>query len=324
MGQEVSATSVIMHPEHYRLTADGEVDWEELREKARQFKPRIIWSGGTAYTKIFAWEKYREIADETGAYFVADISHIGGLVAGGVHPSPVPWADVVMTTTHKSLRGPRGAMIMVTARGTEKDPELIKKIDKGVFPGVQGGPHMETVAALAVALEEAARPEFAEYAKQVVANAKTLAEELKTAGFKLVGNGTENHMVWMDLTDKGIDGWTAAAALEAAGLVTNRQAIPGDSRPAYYPSGLRLGTPAVTTRGMKETEMKKVAELIGLGIGAAKRESGGIGNAGGETADKAADQAARKAYKQKISNDPELVKIAGQVRELAQKFPVPE
>lgn len=184
MGQSVSVTNIVMPAVHYGLTPDGEINWKELEELALKHKPKIIWAGGTAYTRIFQWKKYAEIANKVGAYFVADISHIGGLVAGGAHPSPVPYAHIVMTTTHKTLRGPRGAMILVTDRGLKKDPELAKKIDSAVFPGVQGGPHMETIASLAVALAEADGIAFKKYSQQIVKNAKALANELRNP-FKL-------------------------------------------------------------------------------------------------------------------------------------------
>jgi glycine hydroxymethyltransferase len=325
MGQEVSVTSVIMNPEYYHLTADGEINWKELEEQAQKYRPRIIWAGGTAYTKFFDWKRYESIAKQTGAYFVADISHIGGLVAGGVHPSPVPFADVVMTTTHKSLRGPRGALIMVTEKGLKRDPDLPKKIDKAVFPGVQGGPHMETVAAILVAAQEAAEPGFGIYARQVVDNAKMLAEELKTKGYKLVGGGTENHMVWVDLSAKGIDGWAAAWVLETIGLIANRQTVPEENRSAYYPSGLRLGTPAATTRGMKEKEMKQIAAWIDIGIGTAICNYGSLLlDMGGPTSDKEADQTARKEFKKRISEDKDLESVRLEVEAVCRSFPVPD
>lgn len=324
MGQNVSVTKRLMASSHYNLTSEGEVNWEELEAKAAECKPRIIWAGGTAYTKVFDWKRFRQVADKCGAVFVADISHIGGLVAGGAHPSPVEFADLIMTTTHKSLRGPRGAVIMVTETGLKHDPGLEQKIDKAVFPGVQGGPHMEIVAAILVAMQEAARPEFRDYAMQVVANAQTLAEELKRHKFKLVGGGTENHMVWVDLTEKGIDGWAAAWALEAVGLITNRQTVPEETNSAYYPSGLRLGTPAVTTRGMKEPEMVRIAELIGLGIGTAICNYGGLlVDMGGPTPEKEVDQAARKEFKQRIFQDNDFKEIRERVLRLCQAFPVP-
>ncbi|TSC87994.1 MAG: glycine hydroxymethyltransferase, partial [Microgenomates group bacterium Gr01-1014_16] len=259
MGQTVSITSEYMNAIHNGLTPDGEINWEELENLAIKHHPRIIWSGGTGYTRIFQWAKYAEIADRVGAYFVADISHIGGLVAGGAHPSPVPFAHLVMTTTHKTLRGPRGAMILVTEKGLTKDPQLAAKIDKAVFPGVQGGPHMENIASLAVALAEAQLPQFAQYAKQIVKNSQFLAHELITNNYKLIGNGTQNHMLWIDLRNQNIDGWTVAWGLESAGIIANRQTVPDETGSPYFPSGLRMGTPAVTTRGMKETEMKMIA-----------------------------------------------------------------
>lgn len=256
-----------------------------------------------------------------GAYFVADISHIGGLVAGGAHPSPVPFAHMVMTTTHKTLRGPRGAMIMVTDKGMAKDPELAAKIDKAVFPGVQGGPHMENVAALAVALSEAATPAFRKYSRQIVANARTLAAELSAAGYRLVGGGSENHMVWVDLTDRPIDGWTAAWGLEFAGIIANRQTVPRETRSPYYPSGLRLGTPAVTSRGMKEREMKQIAGWIDETLhyleSVAATRYPDIGSAA-----RAADQAARKRFKVEMAADPRLLGIARRVKSLCRRFPV--
>lgn len=309
MGQDASITNEYMKSMHYGMTPQGEIDWEELERLAIKYKPRIIWSGGTGYTKIFKWERYAEIAKRVGAYFVADISHIGGLVAGGAHPSPVPFADVVMTTTHKTLRGPRGAMIMA------KDPEIAKKIDSAVFPGVQGGPHMENIAALAVALEETQRPQFKAYSEQIVKNAQVIAKELLRKDYLLVGGGTENHMIWIDLSNKGLDGWAAAWALEFAGIIANRQTVPNERKSPYYPSGLRLGTPAATTRGMKEPEMKMIARWIDEVVANTKF-------AGNEDRDK--DQAARKKFKEEMKNEPGLVKIREEVKELCQEFPVPE
>lgn len=321
MGQRTSITSEYMRAVHYGLTSEGEVDWEELEAAAVKHKPRVIWSGGTGYTKVFDWERYARIADSVGAYFVADMSHIGGLVAGGVHPSPVPFAHVVMTTTHKTLRGSRGAMIMVTERGREKDGELGDRIDRAVFPGIQGGPHMENVAGLAVALGEAAGAEFREYAKQVVTNARVLAEELKKRNFELVGAGTENHMIWIDLSGKGVDGWTVAWGLEYAGMVANRQTVPGEKKSAYYPSGLRLGTPAVTSRGMKEKEMEIIAGYIDEVTNHLMEVVGQrYGEIGSE--DRERDQGGRKRFKEEMKSDAKLLRMAAEVKELCKKFPV--
>lgn len=318
MGQEASFTSKYYRAEYYHLTTEGEIDWDELYKKAREIKPKIIWAGGTGYTKIFKWEKYAEIADEVGAYFVADISHIAGLVAGGAHPSPVPFAHVVMTTTHKTLRGPRGAMIMVTKKGLEKDSELPAKIDKSVFPGHQGGPHMNKIAGIAVALKEASTPVFKKYAAQIVHNAKALASELKKYGFTLVGDGSENHMVWLDLRNKGIEGWHAHVTLEMVNIYGNKQTIPNDPRPPYYPSGYRLGTPAITTRGMKEADMKTIAGFINEGIEIARKfNDPRIGSKNKEE-----DQGGRKAFKEKTGKSKEIAWLKKKVVAFAKVFPV--
>lgn len=322
MGQEVSVTRLVMRAVHYGLTPGGEIDWQQLEKLALEHKPKIIWAGGTAYTKIFQWQKYADVADKVGAYFVADVSHIGGLIAGGAHPSPVPYAHIVMTTTHKTLRGPRGAMIMVTQRGLDKDPELAVRIDKAVFPGVQGGPHMENIAALAVALDEAKTLKFKKYSQQIVKNAKALAHELLTMNYELIGGGTDNHMIWIDLTNKDIDGWTAAWALEYAGIIANRQTVPDEKKSPYYPSGLRLGTPAVTTRGMKELQMKQIAKWIDEVLQRTKIRVGKDGADIGSH-DKDKDQAARKRFKEEIKADKRLTYVAQEVRELCERFPCP-
>ena len=322
MGWQASITGEYRQAVHYHLDKSGEVDWAELLELAKKHHPKVIWSGGTGYTRIFNWAKYAQIANKVGAYFVADVSHIGGLIAGGAHPSPVPYAHLVMTTTHKTLRGSRGALIMVTQKGLEKDSSLAKKVDMAVFPGVQGGPHMETIAGIAVCLEEASTSKFKKYSQQIVKNAKALSYELSTMNYELIGGGTENHMIWIDLTNKGVDGWTAAWALEFAGIIANRQTVPGDTRSPYYPSGLRLGTPAVTTRGMGEKEMRiigvwidTVISHLSLVVGHNYQE---IGNE-----DKARDQAGRKRFKQEMANDKQLLKIASEVKSLCRRFPTP-
>lgn len=322
MGQEVSVTRIVMKAVHYGLTPNGEIDWEQLEKLATEYKPKIIWAGGTAYTRIFQWEKYAAIADKVGAYFVADVSHIGGLIAGEAHPSPVPYAHVVMTTTHKTLRGPRGAMILVTQRGLDKDPDLNKKIDSAVFPGVQGGPHMETIAGIAVCLAEAQSVSFKKYSLQIVENAKALANELSTMNYELIGGGTANHMVWIDLTNKNIDGWAAAWALEYAGIIANRQTVPDEKKSPYYPSGLRLGTPAVTTRGMKEPEMKQIANWINeIIINVQYSIFNKYPDIGSSDKDK--DQDARRRFKTEMIGDKKLLGIAKEVKELCRWFPIP-
>src|SRR3990172_647066 len=250
----------------YELDKDGTLDYGAIEKLAQKEKPKIIVCGFTAYPRIIDFARFSQIADSVGAYLLADISHIAGLVAAGVHPSPVPYAHVVMTTTHKTLRGPRGAMIMVTDRGLKKDPELAEKIDKAVFPGLQGGPHDNQTAAIAVTLKEASIPAFKKYAAQIVRNSKALASALSGFGFNLSGGGSDNHLILIDLRNKNVNGAVGAIALEVAGIVVNKNSVPFDTNPPFYPSGIRLSTPAITTRGMKEAEMKKIAGWINAAI----------------------------------------------------------
>jgi glycine hydroxymethyltransferase len=261
-GWKASLTGQVFRSIPYHVKKDGYLDLEEVEKLAKEHKPKLIWCGATAYVREFPFEEMGKIADEVGAYFVADIAHIAGLVAGGVHKSPVPYVHIITTTTHKTLRGPRGAMIMVTEKGLKKDPELAQKIDKSIFPKLQGGPHENAIAGIAVALKEAMQPEFREYAKQIVRNAKALAGSLMENGMDLVTGGTDNHMILVDLRNKNVTGKEAELALDKAGITVNKNMIPHDPRTPFDPSGIRLGTPAVTTRGMKEKEMKRVGEMI--------------------------------------------------------------
>jgi len=238
------------------------LDYNEIEKLAKKKKPKLIWVGATAYPRFFDWKKLGKIADSVAAYLCADIAHIAGLVIVGAHPSPVPFVHIVTTTTHKTLRGPRGGMIMATGKGLKKDSELAQKIDKAVFPGLQGGPHENNIAAIAVCLKEASTPAFKKYGKQVVKNSKVLASELLKYGFNLVTGGTDNHLILIDLNNKGILGKEAQNRLEKAGITVNKNSIPFDPNPPFNPSGIRLGTPAITTRGMKEKEMKKIAFWI--------------------------------------------------------------
>ncbi|KPJ55386.1 serine hydroxymethyltransferase [Parcubacteria bacterium DG_72] len=238
------------------------INYEQIEKLVKNNKPKLIWVGATAYPRIFDWERFSKIADSAGAYLAADIAHIAGLVTAGVHPSPVPYVHIITTTTHKTLRGPRGGIIMVTKKGIEKDEELAQKIDKAIFPGLQGGPHENSIAAIAVCLRQASTPEFRQYAEQVVVNAKVLAEEFLKYGFNLITGGTDNHLILIDLQNKNILGAEAQERLEYAGITTNKNSIPFDPNPPFKPSGLRLGTPAITTRGMEEQEMKKIAYWI--------------------------------------------------------------
>lgn len=262
-GWKVSATGQWFHGVQYDVDrASGRVDLDHVRDLARAYRPKIIICGGTAIPRTIDFPGFAEIATEVGAVLVADISHIAGLVAGGAHPSPIGYAPVITTTTHKTLRGPRGAMIMSTA-------DHAKAIDRAVFPGLQGGPHNQTTAAIAVALHEAAQPSFSDYAHAVVANAQVLAAELINRGYQLVSGGTDNHLILIDLTSKGVGGKVAAKALDRAGLVTNYNTVPYDPRPPFDPSGLRLGTPALTSRGIGTDRMPMIAEWLDRGVSAA-------------------------------------------------------
>lgn len=231
------------------------LDYDAIKKIAVQEKPKLIQCGYTAYPRVIDFKAFREIADETGAYFMVDMAHIAGLIAGEAHPSPVPHADVVTSTTHKTLRGPRGAIILC------KEKYAIS-IDKAVFPGLQGGPLDHVIAAKAVCFKEAMQPSFKEYAKQIVKNAKALADELMKFGFKLVSGGTDNHLILIDLTTKGMTGKEAQELLDKVGITTNKNTIPYDTRKPFITSGLRLGTPPLTTRGMKEGEMREIAGMI--------------------------------------------------------------
>lgn len=246
----------------YGVKKDSRIDYEGMARIAKKEKPGLIWAGTTAYSRIIDWKFFRKAADSVGAYLVADIAHIAGLVVAGVHPSPVPYAHIVTTTTHKTLRGPRGGIIMVTPSGLKKDSEIISKIDKAVFPGLQGGPHEHQIAGIAVCLHECSTKSYQKYGKQVVKNADILARELVKLGFDLVSGGTDNHLMVIDLRNKGISGQDAQDILDKAGITVNKNAIPFDPNPPFRPSGIRLGTPAITTRGMKEKQMKMIAFWI--------------------------------------------------------------
>ncbi|MEK7735926.1 MAG: serine hydroxymethyltransferase, partial [Nitrospirota bacterium] len=233
----------------------GYIDYDEVRRLAVKNKPKMILVGASAYSRTLDFKTFSEIAKEAGAYLTADIAHIAGLVAAGIHPSPVPYADFVTTTTHKTLRGPRGGMIMCRA-------EYAKAIDKMIFPGIQGGPLVHVIAAKAVAFKEALNDGFKEYQKKVIENAKKLADELIKRGFRIISGGTDNHLMLVDLANKGITGKKAEEALDKAGITVNKNSIPYDERPPAITSGMRLGTPCVTTRGMGEAEMTDIAEII--------------------------------------------------------------
>src|ERR1700729_1404934 len=265
-GSPASVTGKWFRPVHYGVRREtGRVDMDEVRELALKERPKIIICGGTAIPRTIDYPAFAAIAGEVDAILVADIAHIAGLIAGGAHPSPVGHAPVITTTTHKTLRGPRGAMIMSTA-------EYASALDKAVFPGLQGGPHNHTTAAIAVALREAAQPSFRRYAAQVVANAVALASALQARGYDLVSGGTDNHLLLVDLTSKGIGGKPAAKGLDKAGIEVNFNAVPYDRRRPFDPSGIRLGTPAITTRGLTEEHMPQLAAWMDEAITAAVKD----------------------------------------------------
>lgn len=314
-GSPVSISGKYYKTVSYTLGKDGLLDYNELERLALAEKPKIIVCGFTAYPRVIDFKKFGQIADKIGAYLLADISHITGLVIAGVHPSPVPYSHIVMTTTHKTLRGPRGAIIMVTEKGLKKDSELGSKIDKAVFPGLQGGPHDNQTAAVAVCLKEASSLLFKRYGQQIVANAKKLADALINYDFNLVSGGTDNHLMLIDLRNKKVNGAIAALALEVAGIVLNKNAVPFDTMPPFYPSGIRLGTPAITTRGMREKEMVKVAQWLDRAIGEVKGEQ--LPNTKEERIE------FMRKFRAQVVKTKKLLAIANEVKILCQKFPVP-
>ncbi len=314
-GATVSMSGRYFKSVQYELGKDGKLDYDKIEKLAIKEKPKIIICGTTAYPRKIDFKRFSIIANKIGAYLLADISHITGLIIGGVHQSPVDYVDIITTTTHKTLRGPRGAMIMVTQKGLRKDPKLAAKIDKAVFPGLQGGPHDNQTAGIAVALKEASTQQFKKYAKQVIKNAKKLADELKKYNFDLVSKGTDNHLLLIDLTKKEVNGAVAALALETGGIVVNKNAIPNDTMPPFFPSGLRLGTPAITTRGMREKEMIKIAKWINEIINICPKPK--LPN------DKKERAMLWKKIKEEIKKDKRLLKISKEVKLMCLKFPLP-
>ena len=255
-GHKVSISGKYYNTAQYGVNEDGYIDYDEVRTLAKKHKPKLIWAGFSAYSRIVDWKKFKKISEEVGAILVADIAHVAGLVATGIYPSPVGIADVVTTTTHKTLRGPRGAMIMCKQ-------EYAEQIDKAIFPGLQGGPHNHVTAGIAVALKEASTEEFQTYTEDIVKNARELSKILMKNDFDIISGGTDNHMFLVDVVKRfNLAGQEASVALEKAGIVINKNAIPNDPRKPWDPSGLRIGTPSITTRGMKEKDMKKVSEFI--------------------------------------------------------------
>ena len=285
MGSPVNFSGILYRVVPYGVSEKTEtIDYDEIERLAEQHRPRLIIAGASAYPRIIDYERFRKIADQVGAYLMVDMAHIAGLVAAGMHPSPVPYSDFVTTTTHKTLRGPRGGMVLCRA-------EHAKTVDSKVFPGMQGGPLMHVIAAKAVALKEALTPEFKLYQEQIVKNAKMLAQRLMNKGFRLVSGGTDNHLMLVDLRKSELTGKVAQETLDKARITVNRNTVPFDTRSPFVTSGIRIGTPAVTTRGMKENEMELIADLI-------VRALDNVGNEG------------------------ELRSVADEVGQLCRKFPV--
>jgi glycine hydroxymethyltransferase len=285
-GWKVNFSGRFYDAHHYGVDKETHlIDYDEVRRVAKEVKPKVIFCGASAYPRTIDFERFAEIAEEVGAKLVADIAHISGLVAAGVHPSPVPVADVVSSTTHKTLRGPRGGLLMCKE-------EYAKDIDRAVFPALQGGPHMHAIAALAIAFKEALQPDFKDYAAQIVSNARAMADAFNERGFDLVSGGTDNHLLLVDVTGRGSTGKIASTAMAKAGIVCNANSIPFDERSPFDPSGIRIGTPSVTTRGMKEDEMRQIVAWT--------------------------DEAIANA-----DDDAVLERIRGEVEELCGEFPVP-
>ncbi|MBI5045218.1 MAG: hypothetical protein HZC02_04790 [Candidatus Levybacteria bacterium] len=301
---------------HYNLGKDGILDYDAIEEQVLKEKPALLICGFTAYPRKINFKRFGEIADKAGCYLMADVSHITGLIVAGVHPTPVPYAHIVTTTTHKTLRGPRGALIMVTQKGLKKNPDLPKQIETAIIPGLQGGPHDNQTAAIAVCLREAATPKFKKYGEQIVLNAKALAEGLKSYGFELVGGGTDNHLILIDLRNKKVNGRVAAIALEKAGIVLNYNGVPGDPMPPLFSSGIRLGTPAITTRGLKERDMKKVAKWYSQAVDQVKGMELPVD-------DKAKRSELMKKYRGEIEKNKVLAAIGKEVKTFISKYPLP-
>lgn len=307
-GANLSFSSIFYKAVNFHVGKDWKIDFDEMMELAKKHKPKMIWAGTTAYPFKLDYKKFRKVADEVGAYLVADTSHITGLIVGGVHESPVKYVDIITTTTHKTLRGPRGAMILVTDRGLKKDPDLRTKIERAIIPGLQGGPHNHQTAAIAISLEEAAKPAFKKYAAQVVKNAEVLAKELGTI--------SQNHLILLSLTDYGKGmGYQGQFALETAGITVNKNTIPKDPISPFYPSGVRMGTPALTSRGMKEKDMIKIASWIKRAL----EEIRGL-----DIPDEQKERAPFiKDVKKKLAINKNLLKIRKEIADFASKFPVP-
>jgi glycine hydroxymethyltransferase len=299
----------------FNVGQDGYIDYETVGKLALKENPQIIVAGTTHYPRKLDFKRFAQIADKVNAFLMADVSHVVGLIIAGVYPDPAPYAHVVVTTTHKTLRGPRGAIIMVTHKGLRRDPEMGDKINKSIFPGLQGGPHNNIVAGIAVALQEASKKSFIKYGQQIVKNAKVLSEELINRKYTLLTGGTDSHVIVIDLTELSVLGNTAAEAMEKAGLVLNRNAIPFDTNPPYFPSGIRLGTPGMTSRGLKEKHMKLVADWM-------DKVLQGLVETKLRLKIDIVDERKKEMRKKIITKTPVIKSVAKEVKALCQKFPI--
>jgi glycine hydroxymethyltransferase len=314
-GANMNASSRYFKSVQYNVGKDGYMDYKEIMALAKKEKPKVIVAGTTAYARLIDWKKFAEIAKAVNAFLMADISHIAGLVVAGVYPSPVPYVDIVTTTTHKTLRGPRGAMIMVTENGLKKDPDLGKKINSAIIPGIQGGPHNNAIAGIGVALKEDSSPKYKKYCEQVMKNAQALAEALQKNNFDLISGGTDSHLLLIDIRNKKLLGNTLAEGCDLAGIVFNRNGVPFDPNPPFYPSGIRLGTPGITSRGMKEKDMKKIAQAISDVADALLATKTKLGITDEQEKDKAVRQ-------EIMTKTPELKKIHAQIKALCRANPI--
>lgn len=304
-GSTVSFSGKMYHATAYGVDPKTQlIDYNEVERLAKAHKPKLIIAGFSAYSRVVDWQRFRDIADEIGAYFMVDMAHVAGLIAAGLYPSPIPIADVVTSTTHKTLRGPRGGLILAKA-----NPEIEKKLNSAVFPGLQGGPLMHVIAGKAVAFKEALQADFKDYQKQVVLNAKVMAETMAEKGYKIVSGGTDNHLFLVDLIDKNMTGKVAADVLEAAYMTLNKNAVPNDPRSPFVTSGIRLGTAALTTRGMKEKEMKQVATWVCMVLDLLKGSA-------------ALEGEAQKQWLSSLNESAEIKQIKQEVMALCGRFPV--
>jgi glycine hydroxymethyltransferase len=316
-GARFTSGSKFFNSVQYDVGRNGFLDYDAIEKLAISQKPKLIIAGTTSYPRIISWKRFSDIAKKCGAILMADIAHLAGLIAGGAYPSPARYVDVITTTTHKSLRGPRGAMIMVTKSGIQKYPDLPKKINSSIIPGIQGGPHLNSISALTVCLKEASTARFKKYASDIIENAKCIETELNKLGFQLVTGGTDSHLLVADMSPYNILGNTMAEACEEAGIILNRNGVPFDKNPPFYPSGIRFGTPAITTRGMRTKEMKKIASwLYELSLDlqkTAKQMNYSI-----------EDQKKTSARTKIIKKSKSIGKIRMNVMDICKKFPIPE